>query len=504
MEAMKMMAVNKDIKRNSIIWIFNLLAVTIIITSITALALLAGCSAKSTVDGNVSPGTAKTQTGASAGIDGGGVENGDGDEEAEGAGAEIYTAAVTISDENLNNSLSETGESDGGTGTGEENASWDGQPGGEGSSSGVEGFRTAPPVGGEKPPEKEAGSSALVVYGTEAFRKALENPGGSSIKLGSDIVFTTSTACDLECGALIAGGNHIIDLNGFTMQYSYVDNYRNTCGTVVYLQGGTLTINGDGYCIGGRFAFEHSGQFTSTTINGGNYRGIEGCGMRLRNGVTIINAGVFSGPFGGAFLEEGCLVDMTGNIGRYDHRGGAYIKGGILYGKCVLTAPLKLVNLTVPSGSSIDIREGAVLNITGALSGREAIGIQSGMLISGGEGVVYGRTELKESVSVNRLTVQAGATLTVRSGVRLTVTGNAVNNGTIDVMVSGVLDVKGSITNNGSITGLKPPDAPQPGISSGLSMPGTSPDLQPGITTPVKEPAATPYSPAPGSPTPGS
>ncbi len=444
--------------------------------SIVALALLtgsAGCKTSSSDD--IFGSSGKTQTGANGSGRSGGVSGTD--KTPSGSALDAAAETTAVSSGEVGDSA-EAGQNN--QGNGQNTGAGNDQPGGGGDYVPEPGLIAAPPQGEEKPAFTDTDGTTLVVSGTEAFRRALENPAGSTIKLGNDIVFTILTAYDYEYGANITDGNHYIDLNGFTMQYSYVDNYGNTSGSVINVQSGNLTINGDGNCIGGRFAFDNSGQWSTTVINGGNYRGVEGNGMRLRQGAAIINAGTFSGPFGGAFLEDGCIVDIAGSISRYDRRGGSYIRDGVLHGNCNLTVPLTLGILSIPAGASINITGGAVLNITGAISGKEAINVQEGMLVADGEGTVAGRAELRESIVMNKLTVQTGGFLIIRQGIKLTVTGNAVNSGVIDIMSNAVFDVKGTLTDNGTIN--KPMSPPTQGSMLPQSPMAPGPPTQAPLT----------------------
>jgi hypothetical protein len=295
-------------------------------------------------------------------------------------------------------------------------------------------------------------ATATTVTDVAGLKAALQNPVGSNIRLGADILFTTADARDGEYGVVIEGGDHTIDLNGHTITYAYISTNRK--GTPILLQDGTLTINGSGSVRGGRIALEVGGGFSSLTVNGGSYHGEDEGGLRIRGGWAVINAGTFTGRFNGAWLEEGLLVINGGTIQSIRRGRGSLIEQGVLTGNAALHLPLTLTALTIPSGSSLTVTQGALLMITGALTGRERLIHQGGLVAVGGDGVVRGQVILNRDLTLVSLTVEPGGEIIIDEGYSLTVTGPLLNNGMVQVWHGARLDVKGRITNNGEIRGL--------------------------------------------------
>lgn len=310
-------------------------------------------------------------------------------------------------------------------------------------------------------------ATITVVKDAKTLRAALENKAGSSIQLGADITFQKSNAFDIDYGAVINGGSHTIDLAGHKLTYIYVDSSGYDKGIPIRLMDGNLTINGTGTVKGGVYGVDGSGNHSVVTYNGGTYTAVIGCGIRQQQGVAILNKGTFSGNFGGLFLEGGCVVNNGATMGKIvdKHRGGVYIQNGTFTGNLILTAPMTIANLTVSAGSSIKVMDRAILNVTGKLSGTERITLEEGILSANGMATVKGRVEVYSNLSLQGLTIPAGAEIWCADGVKLTVAGNLLNNGSICIGKGGDLVVTGTFTNNGTISRLDPP----PGINGTVS-----------------------------------
>ncbi|MFA6670742.1 MAG: hypothetical protein WCS98_08950, partial [Bacillota bacterium] len=231
-----------------------------------------------------------------------------------------------------------------------------------------------------------AQGNPVTVCNTAELKKALENPDGSDVRLGANITFPASLQTDYAVE--ITKGTHVLDLNGFTIEYSFINRAREHSGTPIMIREGKLTINGEGAIKGGTIAIETHGS-SLLTINGGNYSGAAHSAIRIQ-GVTILNGGTVTGRFGDVWLEGGILVDNAGIVKKIDYTfnvPSATIRNGVLNGNVELLAPLVLKDLEIPEGSSLTIRKNGILNVAGILKGEERIKVEEGAVIKNGAAV---------------------------------------------------------------------------------------------------------------------
>ncbi|HCO19060.1 MAG TPA: hypothetical protein DIT39_05570, partial [Tissierellales bacterium] len=148
--------------------------------------------------------------------------------------------------------------------------------------------------------------SAVTVSTYQELKKALETTTGSNVTLGANIVIPSSLRSDTAI--IITGGTHTLNLNGFSITYTYVNGARENSGVPITQQGNNiLTINGPGKITGGFVAIENTGD-SLLVINGGDFVGQAASALRIM-GVTVINSGTYTGRFGDVWLEDGILVD---------------------------------------------------------------------------------------------------------------------------------------------------------------------------------------------------
>ncbi len=202
----------------------------------------------------------------------------------------------------------------------------------------------------------------------------LSDPNGSIVKLGGNIKILRSQAG--EDAIAIDGGEHILNLNGYTIEYSFVNSANEYDGTPLVLRRGKLTINGPGAIIGGRLAVESGGFGTTVIINGGSYTGRAATALRVQS-LLIFNSGNLTGRFGEVWLEGGLMVDNAKVVKKinYAHNaGGAIIQNGVLKGNGgVLSSELTLNSLKIDPSSSLTLKEGGIIRVKGLLEGRERI-----------------------------------------------------------------------------------------------------------------------------------
>ena len=299
----------------------------------------------------------------------------------------------------------------------------------------------------------------------------LSDPNGSIVKLGGNIKILRAQAG--EDAISIDGGEHILNLNGYTIEYSFVNSANEYDGTPLVLRRGKLTINGPGAIIGGRLAVESGGFGTTVIINGGSYTGRAATALRVQS-LLIFNSGNLTGRFGEVWLEGGLMVDNANVVKKinYAHNaGGAIIQNGVLKGNGgVLSSELTLNSLKIDPSSSLTLKEGGIIRAKGLLEGRERIKIVSGYIIQNGETKISQNFTLNNSPSLDKLIIEKdvevnvadGKTLTLKEldnkarlkiyqGGRLIVNGKVINTGNILFEYPELFKVSGTITNNGSI-----------------------------------------------------
>lgn len=295
-----------------------------------------------------------------------------------------------------------------------------------------------------------AQGNPVTVCNTAELKKALENPDGSDVRLGANITFPASLQTDYAVE--ITKGTHVLDLNGFTIEYSFINRAREHSGTPIMIREGKLTINGEGAIKGGTIAIETHGS-SLLTINGGNYSGAAHSAIRIQ-GVTILNGGTVTGRFGDVWLEGGILVDNAGIVKKIDYTfkvPSATIRNGVLNGNVELLAPLVLKDLEIPEGSSLTIRKNGILNVAGILKGEERIKVEEGAVIKNGAAVFKENIRMWDNLTLNQLTVEPKARVVLDEGMRLTVKGDLNNKGKIDIRPGSMLIVEGDLINSGEV-----------------------------------------------------
>jgi hypothetical protein len=296
-----------------------------------------------------------------------------------------------------------------------------------------------------------AQGSPVTVYNTGELKKALEDPNGSNIRLGADITFPADLQTDYAVE--ITKGTHVLDLNGFTIKYSFINRAREHSGTPIVIREGKLTINGEGAIIGGTIAIEIGGD-SLLTINGGNYSGAAHSALRIQ-GVAVLNGGTVTGRFGDVWLEGGILVDNAGIVKKIDYTfnvPSAIIRNGVLKGNAELLTTLALKDLEIPEGSSLTIRKNGILSVDGTLKGEERIKVEEGAVIKNGVAVFKENIRLWDHLTLNQLAVEPKVTVALDEGMRLTVKGDLNNKGRIDIRPGSMLVIEGDLINSGEVS----------------------------------------------------
>ena len=289
--------------------------------------------------------------------------------------------------------------------------------------------------------------SETIVTTPEELKRVMENPVGSHVKLGANITF--APAAYGEDAIVIPDGNHLLNLNGYTIQYVYTNGANEKDGSPIR-QTGTLTINGEGSVIGGYCAIENDGQLI---INGGKYTGLAASAIRTQ-GSTTINGGTLSGRFGEIWLENGVVVDNIGAVKRINNpfkSGGIRIENGVATGSTSLNSMLVIDDVTFAPGAGMTITEKGALIVNGTLVGESQISLQGGILIKNGLVANQGDFQISGNLTLDRLEIPEGVHVMMMDYYDLTIRGELVNHGTLTIRNGCRLTVHGDALNHGQI-----------------------------------------------------
>lgn len=290
-----------------------------------------------------------------------------------------------------------------------------------------------------------------IITTPEMLIKAFNNPGGSHVKLGNDINFTTKHATVDDNAVEVLSGTHVLDLNGYTIKYVYTDKSGNSNGLAINVRDAQLTINGNGTVNGGWMGIQASGNRSVLIINGGTYKGNSGAGMRVQQGAVVVNKGIFIGGYRDIFMEDGIFFNQGGTYKTLNKVGGAYTLNGNLIGNAKLTAHVTINTLTVPSGTNLRIWDGGILNVTGSVTGKENVKLEHGIFASSGNADALGRVYINNDLTLNSLIIPSGSELNIQQGSRLTVKNSIRNSGEIRIDETSDLIVTGDIYDNGNV-----------------------------------------------------
>ena len=293
--------------------------------------------------------------------------------------------------------------------------------------------------------------SAVTVSTYQELKKALETTTGSNVTLGANIVIPSSLRSDTAI--IITGGTHTLNLNGFSITYTYVNEARENSGVPITQQGNNiLTINGPGKITGGFVAIENTGD-SLLVINGGDFVGQAASALRIM-GVTVINSGTYTGRFGDVWLEDGILVDNAHAVDKINNpfkSSNAVIEYGTLTGNAKLHTLLVVNDLKIAEGSSLSLEQRGVLVVNGTLTGEKGIMHNGGMLIINGAVANPGYFNIALDMSLKSLEVPKGTTVMVMENNRLRIDGDLVVNGMLELRSGSHLIVDGNIYNNGML-----------------------------------------------------
>ena len=293
--------------------------------------------------------------------------------------------------------------------------------------------------------------SAVTVSTYQELKKALETTTGSNVTLGANIVIPSSLRSDTAI--IITGGTHTLNLNGFSITYTYVNDARENSGVPITQQGNNiLTINGPGKITGGFVAIENTGD-SLLVINGGDFVGQAASALRIM-GVTVINSGTYTGRFGDVWLEDGILVDNAHAVDKINNpfkSSNAVIEYGTLTGNAKLHTLLVVNDLKIAEGSSLSLEQRGVLVVNGTLTGEKGIMYNGGMLIINDAIANPGYFNIALDMSLKSLEVPKGTTVMVMENNRLRIDGDLVVNGMLELRSGSHLIVDGNIYNNGML-----------------------------------------------------
>lgn len=292
----------------------------------------------------------------------------------------------------------------------------------------------------------------LVASTLNELKAALENPAGGHVTLGANITVLSSLK---QTDALInvpAGSTHVLNLNGFTYTYLYLNQSNEYDGVPIRVNG-NLTINGPGAITGGYVAVENAGWDTTLILNGGSFTGKDASAIRS-GGLTVINGGTLTGRFGDVWHERGLLVDNAGIVKKIDRtfaQNTSSILNGILSGKAELSGHLVINNLQIPETAFMTIMNNGILEVAGTLTGEERLKIDGGLFIRDGAATIDKQFQMRTSLDLGTLTVTASGEVNLATGTRVTIRDTLTNNGILRVANGAFLSVGGNLVNNGHI-----------------------------------------------------
>lgn len=323
-------------------------------------------------------------------------------------------------------------------------------------------------------PAPTIATDKIIDVGTVAeLRAALENDTGAHVRLTKDISFTKSNAADEAFGVNLGSGCYTIDLNGFSLQYNYRTGgeFSENGVPVKSHEAKLLVINGPGSMTGGTHGLEQSNQFGTLIVNGGNFKGVMGHGIRITGGIAYINAGSITGNFGGIELEDGLLILNGGdvksvrqtNMPNVQAKKRGIIKGGVFTGNVLMEdITLYVDNLTIDKGSSMKLIRGAGVIVKNSFVNNGTFTHEGGMKSVGGEAIIkpsqdgnHTTVEIMFDTSFKSLDIQERAHLRILNGATVTVNGafSSGKDSSIEAK-NGTLKLLGSINHNGRAEGV--------------------------------------------------
>jgi hypothetical protein len=321
-------------------------------------------------------------------------------------------------------------------------------------------------------PATALAADTITDVGTAAeLRTALENDAGAHVRLTKDISFTTANAADRDVGVYLGEGCYTIDLNGFTLTYSYRTGgeFSDNGSPVASGEAKLLVVNGPGLMTGGTHGLEQNNQFGTLAVNGGSFKGVMGYGIRMTGGVAYINSGTIQGNFGGIEHEDGVVVLNGGEVKSVRQteqrppRKRGLVKDGVFTGSTVLEdVVLFLDDLTIAKGSSMKVTRGGGLIVKNSFINNGVFTFESGLQSIGGEATIRPDTQGNHTpvnilfdTSFSSLTIQERAAMYIWNGAAVTVAG-AFSSGKDSLVYAGngTLRLLGSIDHKGHADGV--------------------------------------------------
>lgn len=321
-------------------------------------------------------------------------------------------------------------------------------------------------------PLKATAADTITEVGTTAeLRAALENDAGAHVRLTKDISFTTANAADRDVGVYLGEGCYTIDLNGFTLGYSYRTGgeFSDNGSPIASGEAKLLVVNGPGSMNGGTHGLEQNNQFGTLVVNGGTFKGVMGYGIRMTGGIAYINGGTIGGNFGGIEHADGVVVLNGGEVKsvrqteQQPPKKRGLVKDGVFTGSTVLEdVVLSVDDLAIAKGSSMKVTRGGGLIVKKSFVNNGAFTFESGLQSIGGQAVIKPDTQGNHTpvniyfdTSFSSLAIREKAALHIGNGATVTVTGAFSTGKDSSVEVeSGALRLLGSIDHKGRADGV--------------------------------------------------